>query len=181
MNDSEIVMRLKNHEAAALEHAIEIYGGYVAAVVNKVVDVYGTREDKEELCTDAFIALWTHREKLRDNSNLKYWLAVVARNLSTQHLRKLNRTVPLEENQLFEEEADVLEGMEKLEQMKLVRLVVNTLPEVDRDLFIRHYFWRQSITRIAEEVRMNRNTVKSRILRGREKLKVLLIKEGCLL
>lgn len=180
MHDNEIINRLKADDATALEYAIETYSGYTAAVISKVLGTTGTNEDKEELLTDTFVALWNHRQKLREKGNLKYWLAVVARNSSFQFLRKLNFTAPLEENLLFEHEADVLDKVEQMEQVKMVRLVVGNLPEEDKDIFLRHYFWQQSVSRISSETGMNISTIKSRLSRGREKLKALLIKEGCI-
>ena len=54
---------------------------------------------------------------------------------------------------------------------------VLSLEPTDREIFLRHYFWRQGVGQTSEELHMNPSTVKSRLKRGREKLKALLRKE----
>ena len=63
----------------------------------------------------------------------------------------------------------------------MVRSAVESLEPVDREIFMRHYFWRQTVVQIAEEMGKNQSAVKSRLSRGREKLRKKLLKEDCLL
>ena len=58
-----------------------------------------------------------------------------------------------------------------------VREAVLGLEAVDRNIFLRHYFWGQGVRQIAQEMDMNESTVKSRLKRGREKLRAILKKE----
>ena len=66
---------------------------------------------------------------------------------------------------------------ERQEETQLVRQALLRLSPTDRDIFLRHYYWRQTVARIAEELGMNPSTVKSRLKRGREKLRNTLKKE----
>lgn len=100
--DYELLLRLRDKDQSALALAIRQYSKYVAAVVKKTLGPMGTPQDLEELTSDAFAALWENAEKLRDDSDLKYWLAVVARNASIRHRSKLKGAAPLEENMIFD-------------------------------------------------------------------------------
>lgn len=93
--DYEILTRLRDRDQAALETAIRRYSGYVAAVVKKTLGDDCARQDIEELTADAFVALWANAGKLRDDSDLKYWLAIVVRNASLRRRQKSVSTVPL--------------------------------------------------------------------------------------
>lgn len=181
MNDIELVAGLKEGRQAALEDAIQLYSGYVMAVLRKTLNENATEQDREELLTDVFVALWKNREKLREDSRLKFWLAVVARNGALQYLRKLHLTQPLEENSLSESESEIFAGLERKERIAMVRHAVTTLPEEEQDIFLRHYFWKQTVAVIAEDTGINASTIKSRLARGRKKLKAFLIKEDCTL
>jgi RNA polymerase sigma-70 factor (ECF subfamily) len=44
----------------------------------------------------------------------------------------------------------------------------------DREIFLRHYYYYQGVSRIAEEMDMNVSTVKTHLARGRQKLKSIL-------
>ncbi len=177
--DYEILVRLRERDQYALEMAIHRYSGYVAAVINKTLGPLGTPQDVEELASDAFVALWENAFKLRDNSDLKYWLAVVARNAALKRRRKLRYEEPLEDNMLPDTSP---EGpWEEREQSRMVRQAVDGLEPVDREVFLRHYFWRQTVVQIADEMGKKPSAIKSRLMRGREKLKKVLKKEDCIL
>ncbi len=164
--DYEILTRLRDRDQAALETAIRRYSGYVAAVVKKTLGDDCSRQDIEELTSDAFVALWANAGKLRDDSDLKYWLAIVVRNASLRRRQKSVSTVPLEENLVFDRTPAT--QAEKRERIRQVREAVDGLEPVDREIFLRHYFWHQ-----------NSSAIKSRLARGREKLRKILLKEDC--
>jgi RNA polymerase sigma-70 factor (ECF subfamily) len=50
----------------------------------------------------------------------------------------------------------------------------------DREIFLRHYYYCQPVKTIAAELEMNESTVKTRLKRGREKLKTILREGGYL-
>ena len=175
--DYEILTRLRDRDQAALETAIRRYSGYVAAVVKKTLGDDCARQDIEELTAGAFVALWANAGKLRDDSDLKYWLAIVVRNASLRRRQKSVSTVPLEENLVFDRTPAT--QAEKRERIRQVREAVDGLEPVDREIFLRHYFWHQPVQQIAREMDKNSSAIKSRLARGREKLRKILLKEDC--
>ena len=60
------------------------------------------------------------------------------------------------------------------EQQQLVKKAVSSMKHPDREIFLRHYYYYQSVLEIAEEMNMNISTVKTKLARGREKLKITL-------
>lgn len=180
MSDFVLLAGLRQRDPAALEKAIHQYAPYVSAVISKTLGQFRRQEDVEELVSDVFVILWEKSEKLRDDSSLKYWLAVVARNAALRFLRCKKLELPLEENLLCEEGDSVFFSLEKAEQNSQVRRAVESLPPEDRTIFLRHYFWHQTVSDISREMDKKESTVKSRLKRGREKLRRLLQKEECL-
>lgn len=65
---------------------------------------------------------------------------------------------------------------EARERARLVRQAVFALGRTDREIFLRYYYYEQTVSEIADEMDMNRETVKSRLRRGREKLKDMMEK-----
>ena len=98
--DRKLLAALRAREPQGLEEAIGRYSPYVAGVLRKVLGQLGTQEDLEELSSDVFVALWQSAEGLREDSDLKLWLGVVARNRALKHLRALrleDERLPLSE------------------------------------------------------------------------------------
>ena len=131
----------------------------------------------EELASDVFVSLWRSAADLREDSDLKLWLGVVARNRALKYLRSLRLNLPLEEEVLADGDEIPVRFWERQEETQLVRKAVMSLESTDRDIFLRHYFWKQGVRQIASELSMNESTVKSRLKRGREKLRAILRKE----
>ena len=71
-------------------------------------------------------------------------------------------------------DTNVEEEVERNEQAQLVQEAIGKMDKLDREIFLRHYYYYQSVIQIAEEIQMNPSTVKTRLKRGREKLKVVL-------
>jgi len=169
----ELLAKLRRQDQQGLEDAIHQYAGYVSAVVRKTLGPFGVEQDTEEIVSDVFVALWQKAGELRDDSSLKYWLAVVARNAALKRLGRTRLEEPLEENLCF----DWLDPAQEAEQRMLVRKAIDSLGRKDREIMIRHYFWYETVERIAREMGMNPATVKTRLRRGREKLRKRLEKE----
>lgn len=176
--DLELLERLRQRSQQGLEEAIHKYAGYVAAVVRKTLGSFGRVEDTEELVSDVFVALWQRADSLRDDSSLKNWMAVVARNAALKRLSRTQLEEPLEENLLPDFAlSDTSTG--QTESRLVVRQAVDSLGGQDREIFLRHYFWYESVGQIARELDMNPATVKTRLKRGRDKLREKLEKEEC--
>lgn len=176
--DRKLLAALQAQNPQGLEDAIHRYSPYVAGVIRRALGQLGTREDLEELSSDVFVALWKSAGTLREDSNLKLWLGVVARNRALKHLRSLRLELPLDDGLLPADlQQEPSRFWERQEEARQVRQAVLSMEPPDQDIFLRHYFWRQSVDRIAGELGMNPSTVKSRLKRGREKLRNKLKKE----
>ena len=176
--DRKLLAALRAREPQGLEEAIGRYSPYVAGVLRKVLGQLGTQEDLEELSSDVFVALWRQAPSLREDTSLKLWLGVVARNQGLKHLRSLRLELPLDDSLLPADlQQEPSRFWERQEEARQVRQAVLSMEPPDQDIFLRHYFWRQSVDRIAGELGMNPSTVKSRLKRGREKLRNKLKKE----
>ncbi len=55
---------------------------------------------------------------------------------------------------------------------------LDSLDRADRELFVRHYYYGQTVARAAEEMGLNLSTAKTRLRRGRERLKEYLQEVG---
>lgn len=177
MDDKCILKALRRGDTRTVEAAIDLYGAYVAAVIHNQLGRLSCPEDVEELSSDVFLALWQNREKLRGDS-LRPWLGAVARNRARSHLRKLGElTVP--EDELLTVATDCTEAIaSERERRRTLARAVSELGEPDGEIFLRRYYYNQSIPNIAAETGLHPENIKTRLRRGREKLKAILEKGG---
>lgn len=179
IDERKIIRLMKKGDLAALEAAIEIYSPYVAAVVKYQLGSFASQEDVEELSADTFAILWQKRETLK-TEHLRGFLGVIARNRARDHLRKqVLPTLPLEDYlAIRDDKAQQL--LEQSEQRRVIGEALQLLTAEDREIFLRYYYYNQRTEEIASQMLLNHNTVKSRLKRGREKLKLILTEGGYL-
>ena len=170
MTDAKALSKLRTGDQQALEWFIDRYSAYVGTIVDCVLQGSMSRADVEEVTADVFVTLWKSAEKLLP-LNLKGWLGRVARSLALQKLRERIQDLPLEEDILILEEDALIEKLDQKERDRIVREAVLSMPQPDREIFLRFYYYCQTIPVIAEKMDMNPSTVKTRLKRGRERLR----------
>lgn len=181
MKEVNLIRRLQAGNRFALSQAMDTYTAYLSAVVWHTMGPAATAQDVEEVVSDAFLALWSHRQTLDAEKGLKPWLAAVARNKAKNRLRQMGQDLSLEENALdIPGPDDPPSDFERAEERRLVRQAVDALPSQDREIFLRHYYYAQTVQEIADLMGLNGATVKTKLRRGRMKLKQILTREGYL-
>lgn len=180
MRDTAILHKLNAGGPRGLELLMEVYLPYVSAVVWNILRGAMSPQDAEEVVSDVFLAAWNQSSDL-ESGHVKSWLGAVARHKAKNKLRQMGKALPLEESMLdIPSLEDPTEGLDRREEAALVRRAVDAMPPREREVFLRHYYYAQSIKEIAAAMDMNESTVKNQLRRGRIKLKEQLLKEGSL-
>ena len=180
MNETILIRALRRGQRGALDKAVAQYSGYAAAIARSVLGPAATREDLEESVSDVFVALWRSADRLDETRPLKGYLAAIARNAAIDRLRRLRPTEPLPADDLLH--ADEAEGPEaqalRREQAETLRRLLLEMAADDREIFVRFYYYRQTVREIAQIMDRNESTVKARLARGRARLRDKLTKEA---
>lgn len=170
MTDSKALKLLQTGDQQALEWFIDRYSNYVGTIVNSVLQDSMSQADVEEVAADVFVTLWKNAERLFP-LNIKGYLSRVSRSLALRKLRERKQELRLEEDILILEEDSLIEKLDRQQRYELVREAVLSMPQPDKEIFLRFYYYCQSISVIAEKMDMNQSTVKTRLRRGRERLR----------
>lgn len=177
MNEKRTLKALRQGEPAALSEIIRHYTPYVYAIARNILSPALPKEDIEETVSDVFCSVWYSRETL-EPGKLKPWLAVTARNAARDRLRKLKLLHPLDEDMLDVNIPDMEEELAQQELAEACRRAVDSLGEPDREIFQRRYFLYQKTEDIAREMGLGHAAVRSRLMRGRRKLREYLEERG---
>ena len=173
MNDAKALALLKSGNQEALAWFIDKYSAYVGTIVNNILGGSMSHEDVEEVTADVFVTLWRSADNLIP-LNLKGYLSRVARSLSMQKLRERVQVLPLDEDILILDEDSVFDSLEREDQDQIIRRLVYSMPQPDKEIFLRFYYYCQSVSVIASQMQMNPSTVKTKLKRGRERLRYYL-------
>jgi RNA polymerase sigma-70 factor (ECF subfamily) len=173
LTERQALKQLRMGSEEALGWFIHQYTPYVTTVIHNIIGTYMDISDVEEVAADVFFALWEEAELVHSP---KGFLGTVARNKAKNKLRELTDNLPLNDYLLITEEDGLEARTEKKELAAAVKRSVLAMRQPDRDIFLRFYYYYQSLDEISCEMGIGLSTVKSRLRRGRAKLRQTLLR-----
>ena len=183
MDDNMIVdLYFQRSEKAITETAAK-YGNYCYSIAFNILN---NNEDAEESVNDTYNDAWNSIPPHRP-SILATFLGKITRRISIDRWRKRNAEkrgggeIPLVLDELQDCIANVTSVEEEYEKQHLsdvINTFVKSLPETEQKVFLCRYWYVDSISSISKQFGFTESKVKSMLFRTREKLRLVLIKEG---
>ncbi len=182
MLDKKIIELFFGRDENAIEELSLKYGKLCKRVSFNILN---NELDAEECVNDTYLAIWNKIPPERPNP-LKTYLLRITRNLS---LKKYQANTAQKRNSHYDIALEELEDCltdyitaEKLfyanDLSKQINLFLSTLDTNSRVIFVRRYWYGDSVKDIAKMFHTRENSVSVRLSRIREKLKNHLTKEG---
>lgn len=187
MKDEQIVDLFLARDEFGISETKSKYGMHLKNIANAIVK---DEETAKECENDTYLKTW---ELIPPNEPRTYFFSFIAkivRNLAFDYLRKENA---IKRSGLLVELTSELEEClsapgtmveEKVSEQELGKVISNflrTLPEQQRKLFVRRYWYGISIQQLAKEFAFSESKVKSKLFRIRNKMREYLRKEGYVL
>lgn len=183
MNDEEILdLYWQRNEDAITETAIK-YGNYCRHIA---INILSNKEDAEECVNDTYMHTWDSIPPNRPNI-FRTWIGRITRNLSIDRYKyhkaqkRSSNEVELILSELEEcipSSHNIEKEMEDQEVAKLINQFLEDLSVEKRTIFVRRYFFSDSVRQIAEKYGISENKVKSLLFRTRNSMRKFLEKEG---
>ena len=182
MDDSKIIELFFERSDQAIVELSKKYGSVCIKVADNILN---NRRDAEECVNDAYLGAWNTIPPQRPNPLLSYVCRIV-RNVS---IKRYHANTAAKRNSVYDVALDELENCfptaESVEEAfhaqetaRCIDAFLATLDQDNRIMFVRRYWYAESITDIAKLFRISSHAVSVRLSRTREKLKHHLIKEG---
>ena len=176
LTEEQALRQMQQGAQDALAWFIHQYGAYVSTIIYNIIGQRMSNADVEEVASDVFLALWNNAGKILPNA-ARSWLATVARNTARSRLRRASDTLPLDEEAVIVDDRTPEAALERREQAVRVRMALLSLNPVDREVFLRFYYYYQKTADIAADMGLNESTVRTKLNRGRAKLRDFLLRE----
>ena len=179
--DAMICELFFDRQEKAIEKCQEKYGKLAMKVSYNILH---NKEDSEECVNDAMLGLWNSIPPQKPRS-LPSYLCQLVRNIS---LNRYDYNHAKKRNGEFDLILDELEGIiaspeyenefEEGEITACLNLFLFGLKEKDRVVFVRRYYYSDSVKDIADAMGESEGAVSMKLMRLRQKLKTALLKEG---
>lgn len=182
MQDSQIIELYYARDEQAIVRSSEKYGVYCTNIAQNILQ---NLQDSEECVNDTWLGAWNSIPPAKP-SVLKTYLGKITRNLAinkwrSNHSKKRGVgevTLALDElAQVTTGGYDVSESLREQEFLRIFNLFLRSLPARERNIFIRRYYFADSIPDIATWFGISQSNVFKILSRTRTKLKQYLDKE----
>ena len=176
---------LNNRDEQALEATALKYGALCRSVA---LDILGNTQDAEECLNDVLLAVWNAIPPAQPE-NYRAYLLKLLRNIALDRYKSKQRGKRGNGQyaEALDELAEILPGTndteDTVEQRMMLQAVsrfLETLPKVQRNLFIRRYWRFTSFEDLAHDYGMTVNHVRVTLTRLRKRLQAYLNKEELL-
>lgn len=181
MEDKQIIELYWQRSEDAIRETDRAHGQKLHALSFRIVH---NNQDAEESVSDTYMEAWNQIPPVRPNFLFAY-LAKICRNISCSRLdwlnaakRKADLVELTSEMELCIPDSRLEQQMEGQEIGRLLSRFLDTLPKESRLIFMRRYWFADSIREIAARYGMGESKVKTQLHRTRNKLRQYLEKEG---
>ena len=175
----ELINRARNNDQAAIT---ELYNKTYSGVYYTVKALIKDEDAALDIMQDSYIKAFKSLDQLKEPEKFKAWVKRIAHNRSIDWLRK---SKPILFINMESEECDTpLEFedtntdnlpeavIDRKETSRLIREILNELPDEQRAVISMYYYEQLSVKEIARELGVSENTVKSRLNYGRKKIEI---------
>ena len=182
MTDGDIIALLFDRREDGLEQVAKRYGRDCHRIARNILR---NEQDAEECVNDTYVKVWGAIPPARPNS-LRSFVMTIARNLALDRLRTghAERRIPSDVCIPLSELEEHLEGIAVSDERmtedlrRIINEFLDSLSKKDAALFVRRYWYLDSVRRLSEISGYSENNVYQRLFVMRQKLRDRLIKEG---
>ena len=184
MNDEKIVELYLKRDEKALSETSRRYGSRLRSVSFNIVQNRSTAEECEN---DTYLEAW---ESIPPHQPYDYLFAFLARIIRHISLNRCKAQNTLKRNaflcELSEEleqcipspHDDINDRIDEITLKNAINRFLATLNEEQRNIFLRRYWYMDTIREIARHFAISESKTKTMLFRIRKEMKLFLIKEG---
>ena len=183
-DDRELIVKSQNGDVAAFESLVK---QHQVVAYNVALKILGNQEDAKDATQEALIKVFKNLASFKAEAQFSTWLYRIVVNTCNDYLRKersrkhfsLDKEMETEDGTLKREVSDDRMTPEKVYEAndlrEKVQMAIQALPEQQRTVVVLRDIEGMSYDVIASMLDLPVGTVKSRINRGRDALKQMLI------
>ena len=183
LDDNNIVDLYLRRDEAAIKHTSEKYGSRLRSLAYGIVN---DRQTAEECENDTYVQAWNSIPPHEPKSYLYAFLARITRHISLNRCRERGRIkrsaficeLSAEMEQCIPAPDDVECRMDDMVFSEAINGFLAMLSEEKRNIFIRRYWYLDSVADISARFALSESKVKATLFRCRNQLREYLKKEG---
>ncbi len=181
LTDEQLILQFQNEDKGAY---VEIVMRYKDRLVNFLYRYTGNRETAEDISQETFLKLYKNKDKYSEIAKFSTWLYTIALNEARSNFRKEKKHSAVSINEFYEDshgdfqirsdDYNPEEDANAETESFYIQKAINSLNEKHREIIVLRDIEELDYEEIAKTLDIPLGTVRSRINRARESLKVSL-------
>lgn len=172
----ELIQRARRGEQDALS---ELYRRTYTAVYQTAAVLVRDEDRALDILQDSYLKAFRNLDQLKEADKFRAWVKRIAHNQAVDYLRQTKPVVfsrmSYDSDEAVEFADDRVENLpeEVIDQRETARLmeeILDSLSPEQRAVIVMFYYEQMSVKQIAQDLGVNENTVKSRLLHGRRQV-----------
>lgn len=167
----ELVERAKKGDKEAFTQAIMLIKNDLYKIIKSKTS---NEEDIQEIIQETMINSYKYIKKLKDTSKFKMWIIKILINNCNKYYRNKARNDKLYENydiEFYKNDIKYVEDKKVVEDTLDFYEIIKVLNYEERIVIILYYSEKYTTKEISNILKINENTIKTRISRAKEKIK----------
>ncbi len=174
LNETELILRLMSGEESASRELVSYFGD---RLLRSAYGITGDLQIAEEVVQDTFLKASRGLNSFKGNSSLETWMFRIMVNTAKNRMRSnwIRRVISIDHGQAScipaPEGSDPEHELLQRERRQEVIRCLRELPVKYREVMVLYYLEDLSVRQISQVLGQPSGTVKSRLLRGRDRMK----------
>ncbi len=181
ISDEKLILLFEKRDESVLLRVSEAYGQYCRQVARNILP---NVSDADDCASDAYMHAWYHIPPDKPKSLLAY-LARITRNLALDIYRREHSKKRMSHTEVLLSEVEEMlpdtassDPTDRIALTDALNAFLATLPTLARKVFVRRYFYADTVRAIAREYGVSEASVKVSLHRTRNSLKTYLKEKG---
>lgn len=168
---------MKRGDAKAFDN---LFNKYSQHLYNFSLKYLKSGEEAEEVVQEVFLYIWEKKGGLKPDTSFNAYIFTIAYNIIKKHFNKKAKSDAFKNDQihtLMKEENALDKAIDYKFLLEKVELIIDSLPERRKEIFIKRKYHGLSLKQIASELNISPNTVENQLSAAQKHIQKELKKE----
>jgi RNA polymerase sigma-70 factor (ECF subfamily) len=164
------VKSLKQGDVKAFD---DLFNKYSSRLYNFSVKYLKTSDEAEEVVQEVFLYIWDKREGLKPDNSFNAYIFTIAYNIIKKYFIKKSRDNAYKDDLIYtllQQENNLDQTIDYKFLLEKVELIINSLPNRRKEIFIRRKYDGLSVKQIADELGISPNTVENQLASAQKQI-----------
>lgn len=151
----------------------DLFNKYSPRLYNFSLKYLKSQQEAEEVVQEVFLYIWDKREGLKPDNSFNAYIFTIAYNIIKKYFIKKSRDNAYKDDLIYtllQQENNLDQIIDYKFMLEKVELIINSLPNRRKEIFIKRKYDGLSVKQIADELGISPNTVENQLVSAQKQI-----------